>query len=80
MYKRQALSGGIPAPNVATPTLAPTRNSFILAAVTEQTRINHKYDVDASVDVGEIETDSGPAANDDQADEKKKNQAKKAAQ
>jgi len=75
-----ALSGGIPAPNVATPTLAPTRNSFILAAVTEQTRINHKYDVDASVDVGEIETDSGPAANDDQADEKKKNQAKKAAQ
>ena len=75
-----ALSGGIPAPNVATPTLAPTRNSFILAAVTEQTRINHKYDVDASVDVGEIETDSGPAANDDQADEKKKNQAKKAGQ
>lgn len=73
-----ALSGGIPAPN--TVTLAPTRNSFILAAVTEQTRINHKYDVDASVDVGEIETDSGPADNDDQADEKKKNQAKKAAQ
>jgi hypothetical protein len=43
-----------------------------LAAVAEQTKIERKYDVDASVDVGEIETDDGPAAADDQDDKKKK--------
>ncbi|QWD15694.1 filamentous hemagglutinin N-terminal domain-containing protein [Polynucleobacter paneuropaeus] len=56
----------------ATPATPTTRNSFILAAVAEQTKIERKYDVDASVDVGEIETDDGPAAADDQDDKKKK--------
>ncbi|MBT8609422.1 filamentous hemagglutinin N-terminal domain-containing protein [Polynucleobacter paneuropaeus] len=80
-----ALNGAIPtspvvstAGRVAAPTPSPTpstpttRNSFILAAVAEQTKIERKYDVDASVDVGEIETDDGPAAADDQDDKKKK--------
>jgi len=85
-----ALNGAIPtAPVVSTagrvssaptPSIPTSRNSFILAAVAEQTKIEHKYDVDASVDVGEIETDTGPAAADDEDDKKKKNQAKKAAQ
>ncbi|QWD21936.1 filamentous hemagglutinin N-terminal domain-containing protein [Polynucleobacter paneuropaeus] len=68
-----SLSGGIVTPRAAAPVSAPsTRNSFILAAVAEQTKIERKYDVDASVDVGEIETDDGPAAADDQDDKKKK--------
>ncbi|AWW44097.1 MBG domain-containing protein [Polynucleobacter paneuropaeus] len=62
-------AGRVAAPTPSTPT---TRNSFILAAVAEQTKIERKYDVDASVDVGEIETDDGPAAADDQDDKKKK--------
>jgi hypothetical protein len=75
-----SLSGGIVTPRAAAPVSAPsTRNSFILAAVAEQTKIERKYDVDASVDVGEIETDTGPTAKDEE-EQKKKNQAKKAAQ
>ncbi|MBT8526824.1 filamentous hemagglutinin N-terminal domain-containing protein [Polynucleobacter paneuropaeus] len=65
-------SGVTGARSLATPATPTTRNSFILAAVAEQTKIERKYDVDASVDVGEIETDDGPAAADDQDDKKKK--------
>ncbi|AWW47507.1 hypothetical protein DPM17_01900 [Polynucleobacter paneuropaeus] len=76
-----SLSGGIVTPRAAAPVSAPsTRNSFILAAVAEQTKIERKYDVDASVDVGEIETDDGPSAKDEEDQKKKKAGNQKAAQ
>ena len=76
-----SLSGGIVTPRAAAPVSAPsTRNSFILAAVAEQTKIERKYDVDASVDVGEIETDTGPTAKDEEEQKKKKAGNQKAAQ
>ena len=48
------------------------RNSFIMSSVSQQTKLDRKYSVEASVDVGEIEMDDRPADKDKDEEQGKK--------
>ena len=49
-----------------------SRNSFIMSSVSQQTKLDRKYAVEASVDVGEIEMDDRPADKEKDEEERKK--------
>nr|WP_255538135.1 YDG domain-containing protein [Polynucleobacter nymphae] len=60
-----------------TATVSSSRNSFIMSSVSQQTKLERKYSVEASVDVGDIETDDRPADKEkDEEERKKKNNGK----
>jgi hypothetical protein len=72
-----SLSGGIPSTSTARApvTTAPTsssRNGVIMASVSQQTKLERKYSVEASVDVGDIEMDDRPADKEKDEEERKK--------
>ena len=60
------------APASTTTTVSSSRNSFIMASVAKQTKLERKYSVEASVDVGDIETDDRPADKEKDEEERKK--------
>jgi hypothetical protein len=43
-----------------------------MASANQQAKLDRKYDVEASVDIGDIETDDAPANDADEKDPKKK--------
>jgi hypothetical protein len=53
------------------------KNSFIMSSVAQQTKLERKYSVEASVDVGEIEMDDRPANKEKDEEERKKKQGGK---
>lgn len=57
------------APTFSAASRAATR---VMATATQQTKLDRKYDVEASVDIGDIETDDGAANDADEKDPKKK--------
>jgi hypothetical protein len=60
-----------------TSAVSGAKNSFIMSSVSQQTKLERKYSVEASVDVGEIETDERPADKEkDEEDRKKKSGGK----
>ena len=64
-------NSGARAPVTTAPTSS-SRNSFIMSAVSQQTKLERKYSVEASVDVGEIEMDDRPADKEKDEEERKK--------
>jgi len=68
-----ALAGGIITARAPAPAVSSSnKNTFVKAAATEQTKLDRKYDVEASVDIGDIETDDGAGNDADGTDPKKK--------
>ena len=65
-------------PAAPTSAVSGARNSFIMSSVTQQTKLDRKYSVEASVDVGEIEMDDRPADKEKDEEERKKKQGGKA--
>jgi hypothetical protein len=55
-----------------TSAVSGAKNSFIMSSVSQQTKLDRKYSVEASVDVGEIETDDRPADKEKDEEERKK--------
>jgi autotransporter-associated beta strand protein len=68
----RAITTYTPSAPATTPT-STSRNSFIMSSISQQTKLDRKYAVEASVDVGEIEMDDRPADKEkDEEDRKKK--------
>ena len=67
-----ALSGGIITARAPAPVASSSKNSFVKAGTAEQIKLERKYDVEASVDIGDIETDDGAGNDADSTDPKKK--------
>ena len=68
-----ALAGGIITARAPAPAVSSSnKNTFVKAAATQQTKLDRKYDVEASVDIGDIETDDGAGNDADGTDPKKK--------
>jgi hypothetical protein len=73
-----SLSGGIITTSARAPVVSSSSNKNVLSKkdLDSQTKLERKYDVEASVDIGEIEKDDGPANEADDTDPKKKKKGK----
>ena len=68
-----ALAGGIVTTRAPAPAVSSSNKStFVKAGTAEQIKLERKYDVEASVDIGDIETDNGAGNDADSSDPKKK--------
>jgi autotransporter-associated beta strand protein len=71
-FGTSASGGIIPARAPAPATSLSNRNTFVKLNATDQTKLDRKYDVEASVDIGDIEMDDGAGNDVDGTDPKKK--------